>query len=58
MRSVKDFLFSMSSRPTVGPNQPPIQWVPGTLSSIIAVLSLPRKKKGFLRSRYLAMAVM
>jgi hypothetical protein len=25
-------LFSTSSRPVLGPTQPPIQWVPGTLS--------------------------
>jgi hypothetical protein len=30
---VKNFLFSMSSRPALGPNQPPIQWVPGSLST-------------------------
>jgi hypothetical protein len=30
--SVKNFLFSTSSRPAVGSTQPPIQWVPGTLS--------------------------
>jgi hypothetical protein len=29
---VKSFLFSTSFRPTVGSIQPPIQWVPGTLS--------------------------
>jgi hypothetical protein len=29
---VKNFLFSTSSRPAVGPIQPPIQWVPGALS--------------------------
>jgi hypothetical protein len=28
---VKNFLFSMSSRPVLGPIQPPILWVPGTL---------------------------
>jgi hypothetical protein len=26
---VKNFLFSMSSRPALGPTQHPIQWVPG-----------------------------
>jgi hypothetical protein len=29
---VKNFLFSMSSTPALGPTQPPIQWVPGVLS--------------------------
>jgi hypothetical protein len=29
---VKNFLFSMSSRPTLGSTQPPIQWVSGALS--------------------------
>jgi hypothetical protein len=28
----KKFLFSTSSRPTLGPTQPPIQWVPDTIS--------------------------
>jgi hypothetical protein len=31
--SVKNFLFSKSSRPALGFTQPPIQWVPGALSS-------------------------
>jgi hypothetical protein len=26
---VKNFLFSTASRSNLGPNQPPIQWVPG-----------------------------
>jgi hypothetical protein len=26
------FLFGTTSRPTLGPTQPPIQWVPGALS--------------------------
>jgi hypothetical protein len=30
---VKNFLFSTSSRQLLGPNQLPIQWVPGALSS-------------------------
>jgi hypothetical protein len=30
--SVKNGLFSRSSRPAVRPTQPPIQWVPGALS--------------------------
>jgi hypothetical protein len=29
---VKNFLFSMSFRPDLGPTQPPIQWVLGALS--------------------------
>jgi hypothetical protein len=29
---IKNFLFSTSSRPGLGPTQPPIQWVPGALS--------------------------
>jgi hypothetical protein len=29
---VKNFLISKSSTPTLGPIQPPIQWVPGALS--------------------------
>jgi hypothetical protein len=29
---VKNFHFSMSSRPALGSTQPPIQWVPGALS--------------------------
>jgi hypothetical protein len=29
---VKNFHFSMSSRPALGFTQPPIQWVPGGLS--------------------------
>jgi hypothetical protein len=30
---LKNFLFSMTSRPALGSTQPPIQWVPGALSS-------------------------
>jgi hypothetical protein len=29
---MKNFLFSMSSRPALWPTQPPIQWVQGVLS--------------------------
>jgi hypothetical protein len=29
---VKNFYFSMSSRLALGPAEPPIQWIPGTLS--------------------------
>jgi hypothetical protein len=29
---VKNFHFSVSSRPALGPTQPPIQWTPGALS--------------------------
>jgi hypothetical protein len=29
---IKNFLFSMSSWPALGPTQPPIQWIPGALS--------------------------
>jgi hypothetical protein len=29
---VKNFLFSTSSRPALGPTQPPIEWVLGALS--------------------------
>jgi hypothetical protein len=29
---VKNFLFSTSSRPALGPTQPPIQWVSGAVS--------------------------
>jgi hypothetical protein len=29
---VKNFYFSMSSRPSLGSTQPPTKWVPGALS--------------------------
>jgi hypothetical protein len=32
---VKNFLFSKSSRPALGPTQPPIQWVLGALSPMV-----------------------
>jgi hypothetical protein len=28
-------VFSIASRPTLGPTQPPIQWVPGALSRLV-----------------------
>jgi hypothetical protein len=31
----KIFLFSTSSRPILGPNQPPTQWVPKAVSSVV-----------------------
>jgi hypothetical protein len=31
--AVKNFLFSTSSRPALGSTQPPMQWVPGSLSA-------------------------
>jgi hypothetical protein len=31
-KKVKNFLFSTSFRPALGPTQPPIQWVPRALS--------------------------
>jgi hypothetical protein len=33
----KIFLLSTSSRPILGPTQPPIQWVPGALSPGLSV---------------------
>jgi hypothetical protein len=32
---VKNFLFSTSSRPALGPTQPPIQWVAWALSLVV-----------------------
>jgi hypothetical protein len=32
---IKHFRFSISSRPALGPTQPPIQWVQGALSPAI-----------------------
>jgi hypothetical protein len=29
------FLFATASRPALGPTQLPIQWVPGTLTSVV-----------------------
>jgi len=29
---IESFLFSTASRPALGPTQPPIQWVTGTIS--------------------------
>jgi hypothetical protein len=31
----KIFLLSMSFRPVVGPTQPSIQWIPGTVSPVV-----------------------
>jgi hypothetical protein len=32
LTTLKNFLFSTSSRPVLEPTQPPFQWVPGALS--------------------------
>jgi hypothetical protein len=37
---VKNFLFSTSSRPALGPTQPPIQWVPWALSPGVKLTTL------------------
>jgi len=31
------FLFTTTSRPAIGPTQPPIQWIPGTLTPEVGV---------------------
>jgi hypothetical protein len=36
----RGFLFSITSRPDLGPTQPPIQWVPGAVSPGIKRLGL------------------
>jgi hypothetical protein len=47
---IKNFHFSMSSRLALGPTQPPIQWLPGTLSPEVKLTTHlqiePRTRKG------------